>query len=130
MRKQGERLKYISDAPLPRGKVSMRCGVEQNVFANGDFAGIRAHQPRDAIQQRGFSRAGRSKQNGDSRRPFDGDIENKGSAVATLLADARHEPGGTYFAAHRVHAGLHTRRLTAYSKQSTAYEIARRSSAR
>ena len=126
MWKQGERLKYISNAPLLWRNINAQQGVEQNIFANSDFASLRPHQPCDAIQQRGFSRAGRPKQNGDSGRRFDGDIKNKGRAVAPLLAECRR----SYFATHRVHAGVHTRRLTAYTKQSTANDIARRSSAR
>src|SRR5690348_18368596 len=109
----------------------MRRGIKQGLIANNDFSPVRAQQPRDAIEQRGFSRARRAEENADAGRRFERDVENKGrSRVAALLADARGERGCIHLATSVFHVRAHTRRLTAYTIQSTAKEIARSKSAR
>src|SRR5215469_1963891 len=129
MGKQRQRLKYVCDAALLGRNVDAQGRVKQDTFADRNFPGVRAKQPREAIEQRGFSRAGGPEQDGDSRRRVEGDIENKRCAFAPLLLNARDQRSGIYFALHRVHAGVHTRRLTAYTRQSTPKAMARRSNA-
>src|SRR5215472_2497641 len=108
--KQRKRLKYVSDATLLRRQVDLLCRIKEDVLACDDLAGIRAHQSRKAIQERGFAGAGRSEQNCDARRRFEGNIENKGGgAISPFGADACENGRGIYFAVH----GVHARRLTA-----------------
>src|SRR6266566_16035 len=129
MGEQRQRLKYVCDAAFLGRNVDAYGGVKQDLFTDRNLAGIRAQQSREAIEQRGFSGAGGPEQDGDSRRRVERDIENKRCVFAPLLLNAGNQPKGIYFAVHRVHAGVHTRRFTAYTRQSTPNAMARRSNA-
>ena len=121
MRKQGERLKNVGDAPLPCGDIDCAGRIEQKIASDCDPSGIRLRQPRKTVEQRGFAGTGRSKQNGDAGRNFDGNIQNEGgrAGIAPHFADSRGEHGRLYFAVH----GVHTRRFTADTTDNTANEI-------
>src|ERR1700694_90716 len=102
-------------------------GIEQYVAGDHDLSVVRPRQPRNAIQQGGFAGSGRSKQNRNAGGNLDAHIKDKGGGAraAPLFADSRGEHRRVYFAGH----GVHTRRLTAYTTDNTAKEIARSSSA-
>src|ERR1700694_565908 len=102
-------------------------GIELYIAAGHDSSLVRPRQPRNAIQQRGFAGSGRSKENRNAGRNFDAHIKDKGGGgrAAPLFADSRGEHRRVYFAGH----GVHTRRLTAYTTDNTAKEIASSTSA-
>src|ERR1700704_1238522 len=127
MRKQRQVLKNVGGSPLRDGNINSAGRIEQQVAAGYDSSVVRPHQPRHAIQQRGLAGSGRSKENRDAGRSFNVHIKDKGGGAraAPLFADSRGEHCCVYFAVH----GIHTRRLTAYTTDSTANEMARSTSA-
>jgi len=110
MREQGQRLKDIGQFAALRWERESAGSVEETFFAQADFPRVGLLQAGDAIEQRGFSRAGRAEQDGEARRESCSDIEEERlpGVRAELFADLNAQHSEVYFASH----GDQTRRFT------------------
>jgi len=81
VRKERERLKHVADAALMSREVHGSRGIEQNFFAYAHVSGIGPQEPGNAVEQRGFAGAGRTKQNGDAGGKFQRNVKNERLAM-------------------------------------------------
>lgn len=130
VREQGKRLEHVGHVATTRGKVHVGFRIEDGVFADLDLAGVRTQQARDAVQQRGFSGAGRTEQDGDARKDFDGDVQLKRGRAGEAPGNADLQSRGrAYFAGHGRQNRRPMRRLSPYTMESTTNENASSTSA-
>jgi len=99
MREESERLKDVGQFAALRRKRVIAGGVKENFFAEADLAGVGPLQACNAIEQRGFARAGRAEQHGEAWRISGGDVQDEGlhSVRAKLLADLNVQHSEVYF---------------------------------
>src|SRR5438309_4029922 len=111
MREESQSLKNVGGSPTLRGDVDSFRGVEQHIGAGEDSSFVGRRKPRNAVQKRGLACSGRSEQDGNAGRNFDGNVEKEGGGAHTvpLFTNSCRKHGRIYFAGH----GVHTRRLTA-----------------
>jgi hypothetical protein len=110
MREERQRLKNVSEFAALWGKRNIAGSVKINSFTEADFARVGLLQAGDAIEERGFSGAGRAEQNGEAGRKRCADIKRKRprAAGAKLFANLNVQHSKTYFTDH----GDQTRRFT------------------
>src|SRR5271169_2371048 len=104
MRKQGQRLKYISNPALLRSQGNSLLRIEEGLLLQGNPALVRLNQSRDAIQQRGLPRTGRPEQHRKARQEFLADFQLKGMRLgcSKLPSNVDGEHRQTYRLGHDI----------------------------
>ena len=92
MREERQVLMYVPDAPFPGGDVALLFRVVKVFTANGNASFVRIAQSRDAIEQRGFSRARRAEDNRETGQRAEVDIQIEAAlGIRKAFADADFE---------------------------------------
>src|SRR5208282_1350001 len=142
MRKQGQILLYVPNAPFPGGHIALLLRLIKFFSTHGDAAFIRITQSGNAIEQCSFSRARRAKQNGESGQSAEVNVQVKTAfRIWKTLTDADFELGGdcrqrcrqrsrcSGRKIHRHGPTAQTRRFTPYTTDNTTNEITSRTAA-
>src|SRR5579883_3453909 len=124
MRKERERLKHVAEAAFLRRQIDAARGIEKHGGTDRDSAASRLQQTRYAVEQRRFARARGAKKNSESRRNFEGNVEEETAraVVRALEPHLRAEGFRCYHEAHGIHIRRRTRRFMPYTNESTAKE--------
>lgn len=131
VREESKGLKDVGDVALLRREVDTAVDIHQDVVADGNEAGIGPRQARDAIQQRGLSGAGGTKQNGNAAGNLKRNIQKETRRVTAAPSQAHaSRQRCAYFAGHGDQTRRPNRRFTPYTIESTAKEKTSNASAR
>src|ERR1700693_6159718 len=99
MRKKGQALKNVGDAAILRWKRNtLGAAIEEYVVAKTDSTSVWRGKAGDAVEQRGFSRAGWAKEDGEASGELQIDVEQKWRRVGGAIFFAnfckeRHRAG-------------------------------------
>src|SRR5579885_349603 len=95
MRKERERLKHVAEAAFLRRQIDAARGLQQTRYA---------------VEPRGFARARGAKKNSESRRNFEGNVEEETARAVVRALEPHLRAEG--FRCHREAHGIHIRRRT------------------
>src|ERR1700739_3411105 len=98
MRKQGQRLEHVANPSRLRRERDRPFCIEKRVITQPNRSIVRRLQTRDAIQQRGLSRAGWAEEYGEAGRKFFGypQLEGRPTLRRQSFANADEEHGRIY----------------------------------